>query len=43
GDRLAVEALRMMENFEITVLPVVDGEMPIGMVHFHDILKAGIV
>ncbi len=43
GDRLAVEALRMMENFEITVLPVVDGEIPVGMVHFHDILKAGIV
>jgi len=44
ADRLAVEALKMMENFEITVLPVVEsGDLPVGMVHFHDILKAGIV
>ncbi|MGE5558245.1 MAG: KpsF/GutQ family sugar-phosphate isomerase [Bacillota bacterium] len=38
---LAAEAMRIMEEYEITVLPVVD-EMcrPIGVIHLHDILHA---
>jgi len=41
--RLATEALKMMEDHAITVLPVVDDENhPIGMVHIHDLVQAGI-
>lgn len=41
--RLAAEALAMMEKHEISVLPVVDGDNNIvGIVHIHDLLKAGI-
>ncbi|MFN4182242.1 MAG: CBS domain-containing protein, partial [bacterium] len=42
-NRLATEALRMMEDHKITVLPVVDDmQSPIGMVHIHDLVTAGI-
>ncbi len=42
-DRLATEALRLMEDYKITVLPVVDDQHhPIGMVHIHDLVMAGI-
>ncbi|MGH8104030.1 MAG: KpsF/GutQ family sugar-phosphate isomerase [bacterium] len=42
-DRLATEALKMMEDFQITVLPVVDDAMKlVGMVHIHDLVQAGI-
>ena len=42
-DTLAVKALDRMEQYNITVLPVIDEEgRPIGMIHLHDILKAGI-
>ncbi|MDR1886055.1 MAG: KpsF/GutQ family sugar-phosphate isomerase [Synergistaceae bacterium] len=41
-DRLVTEATRIMEQLEISVLVVVDGEIPIGIVHLHEILKAGI-
>lgn len=42
-DRLATEALKMMEDFQITALPVVDdGMKPVGMVHIHDLVQAGI-
>lgn len=41
--RLAAEALAMMEKYEISVLPVVSEEDDIvGIVHIHDLLKAGI-
>jgi arabinose-5-phosphate isomerase len=40
---LAVEALRTMEEFSINQLIVVDKEeKPVGMVHIHDLLKAGL-
>lgn len=39
----ASDALRLMEDHKITVLPVVDSEgTPIGMIHIHDLITAGI-
>jgi arabinose-5-phosphate isomerase len=41
---LAVEALRIMETFKITSIIVIDEHhCPIGVIHIHDILKAGVV
>ncbi len=43
ADTLAVKAIDRMEQYNITVLPVIDDEhRPIGMIHLHDIIKAGI-
>ncbi len=40
----AASALHLMEKYSITTLPVVnDDRKPIGVVHIHDILKAGVV
>lgn len=40
---LAATALREMENFSITQLIIVDEEdRPVGMVHLHDLVKAGL-
>ncbi len=43
-DHLASEAVRLMEEFKVTVLFVVDNEglPPVGIVHMHDLLKAGV-
>jgi arabinose-5-phosphate isomerase len=42
-DLLAAIALEEMEDFKITQLVVVDGEhRPIGMLHLHDLVKAGL-
>lgn len=41
-DRLAVEALRLMEEREVSVLVVVADGRPQAMVHLHDLLKAGL-
>ncbi len=41
-DLLAVEALRMMNKHSITVLFVVQEGVPVGAVHLHDCLRAGI-
>lgn len=41
-DRLAVEAVRIVEQWEVSALVVVEGDKPIGMVHIHEILKAGV-
>lgn len=42
-NKLAAEALRIMEDMEITSLVVRDDEeKPKGVIHIHDILKAGI-
>ncbi len=39
----AASALHLMEKYSITALAVVDGnDRPIGVIHIHDILKAGV-
>ncbi len=42
-DALAAEALQKMEQHSITSLFVMDGEKITGIVHLHDLLKAGVV
>lgn len=43
-DDLAVEAVNLMQEKEITVLPVINYEKKVmGIIHMHDLLKAGIV
>ena len=39
---LAVEALNLMQEHAITVLPVVQDDAVIGIIHMHDLLRAGI-
>ncbi len=42
-DEYAASALHLMEKYSITALAVVDGsDKPIGVIHIHDILKAGV-
>ncbi|MGB9592057.1 MAG: CBS domain-containing protein, partial [Candidatus Kryptoniota bacterium] len=42
-DILAVVALEEMEQFNITQLVVIDSSRrPIGMIHLHDLVKAGL-
>jgi arabinose-5-phosphate isomerase len=44
GDELAAKALNLMEFYSITSLIIVnDKKQPVGIVHLHDILKAGVV
>ena len=44
SNQLAAEALGMMEEKKITALVAVDAEhQPVGVVHLHDILRAGII
>jgi len=41
-DKLAAEAMRIMEDWQITSLPVVNGQGSVcGLVHLHDLIKAG--
>ena len=43
-ETLAVAALNLMEDYKITMLPVVnDANEPIGMLHMHDLIDAGVV
>jgi arabinose-5-phosphate isomerase len=43
ADKLAAEALRILEDHAITSLVIADDqERPVGVIHIHDILKAGI-
>ena len=39
---LAAEALRVMENHEISVLPVCKSGKLVGVVHLHDLIRAGL-
>ncbi|MBR1673148.1 MAG: KpsF/GutQ family sugar-phosphate isomerase [Fretibacterium sp.] len=41
-DGLAAEAVRIMEQREISVLVAVEDGRPVGMVHIHELLRAGI-
>lgn len=42
-DMLAAEALRLMNQWRITVLFVVEAGKPVGILHIHDLLRAGVV
>ncbi len=41
-DQLAGEALQLLNSSKITALIVVEAEWPVGIVHFHDLLRAGV-
>ncbi len=41
-DALAAKALALMNDARITCIFVTDGEVPIGLVHIHDLLRAGV-
>ena len=42
-DVLAVEAIKLMENNSITVLPVINDDLvPFGVIHLHALVSAGI-
>ena len=44
GDELAAKALNLMESYSITSLVITNGKRePTGIVHLHDILKAGVM
>ena len=40
--QLASEALLLLNSSKITALIVVESERPVGIVHFHDLLRAGV-
>jgi len=41
-DQLASEALALLNASNITTLIVVEADGPVGIVHFHDLLRAGL-
>jgi arabinose-5-phosphate isomerase len=41
-DQLASEALQILNSLKITALIVVESGRPVGIVHFHDLLRAGV-
>jgi arabinose-5-phosphate isomerase len=41
-EKLATEAVRVMEESEISVLIAVDDLRPVGIIHLHELLKSGI-
>ena len=43
GDTMAVDALYMMKNNNITQLVVAEGNRYVGFIHLHDLLKEGII
>ena len=43
-NELAVEAINLMEKYKITMLPIVnENDEPVGLLHMHDLIKAGVV
>lgn len=40
---LAAEALKLMNDRQITVLFVVEDQRPVGVLHVHDLLRAGVI
>lgn len=43
-ESLAVKAAQLMEDFRVTSLLVIDKEKkPVGIIHLHDIMKAGVI
>ena len=43
GRALAADALKLMNDNSITVLFVVDDGKPVGILHVHDLLRAGVI
>jgi arabinose-5-phosphate isomerase len=41
-DQLATEALEVLNSAKITALFVADGRKPVGILHMHDLLRAGV-
>jgi arabinose-5-phosphate isomerase len=41
-DQLVSETLELLNSSKITALMVVEGGKPVGIVHFHDLLRAGV-
>jgi len=41
-DQLVSEALQLLNSSKITALVVVEQDRPVGIVHFHDLLRAGV-
>jgi arabinose-5-phosphate isomerase len=42
GDQLASEILEILNSSKITALFVAEGRKPIGVLHLHDLLRAGV-
>jgi arabinose-5-phosphate isomerase len=42
GDQLATEVLEMLNSVKITAVFVAEGRRPIGLLHMHDLLRAGV-
>jgi arabinose-5-phosphate isomerase len=42
GDQLVSEALELLNSSKITAVFVVEGGSPVGIVHLHDLLRAGV-
>jgi arabinose-5-phosphate isomerase len=40
-DQIASEALEILNSSKVTVLMVAEAGKPVGLVHFHDLLRAG--
>lgn len=43
SDTMAIQAAKVMESQKITFLVVTDGRKPIGILHIHDLLTAGVI
>jgi arabinose-5-phosphate isomerase len=41
-EKLASQALGLMEKYNITSLIILENEKPIGMLHLHDLVKLGL-
>jgi len=41
-DSLASEALELLNSLKITALIVTEANKPVGIVHLHDLLRAGV-
>ena len=42
GDQLVSEALELLNSSKITAVLVVENGAPVGIVHLHDLLRAGV-
>jgi arabinose-5-phosphate isomerase len=42
GDQLVSEAIELLNSSKITAVFVVDGDRPVGIIHLHDLLRAGV-